>query len=198
MAASSRGDNREVAIGGTSPLLATTYVPVYADPTTHAIYVTGSTASGSTASGNPTLVGAVGKTTNPTAVTDGQAVNFIADKLGKQVVVGSIRDLKGNQKTTITSSTAETTIVTADATNFLDIYRLVIANTSATACNVTIKDATSGTTRYIFAIPAGETRGFSGNESAAHKQATANNNWTATCSASVASIEITAEFVKNL
>lgn len=149
-------------------------------------------------SGNPVKVGGQARTTNPTAVADADRGNFITDKLGKQVVVNSIRDLKGVQKTTITSSTGETTIVTAVASTFLDLYGLIIANTSATATSVTIKDATSGTTRAILRIPAGDTRGFILTESAAIPQAAVNNNWTATCADSVASIEITALYVKNL
>ena len=149
-------------------------------------------------SGAPIKMGGKAYTANPVAVASADRTDFIADKLGKQVVVGSIRDLKGNQKTTITSSVAETTIVTAVAATFLDLYSLLITNTSATACNVTIKDATAGTTRLIFAVPAAQTVGFTLPESAAHKQAVVNNNWTATCSASVASIEITALFVQNL
>lgn len=101
------------------------------------------------------------------------------------------------QKTTITSSVAETTIGTAIALTYLDLYKIIIANTSATACNVTIKDATAGTTRFIFAVPAGDTRGFVIPKESATPQNAVNNNWTATCSASVASIEITAEFIKN-
>lgn len=160
--------------------------------------VAGDVAAAATDSGNPVKIGGLAKTSNPTAVTDGQRVAAMFDKLGKQIVVGAIRDLKGVQKTTITSSTSETTIVTAVASTFLDLYGLVIANTSATACNVTIKDATSGTTRAILAVPAGETRGFMMPVDSAIPQAAVNNNWTATCSASVASIEITALVVKNL
>ncbi len=158
----------------------------------------GDTASGVTDAGNPVKIGGLAKTANPTAVTTGQRVAQLYDKLGKAVAVDCLRELKSQQKTTITSSTAETTIVTADATNFLDLYGLFLANTSATACNVTIKDATSGTTRAIIAVPAGDTRGFLMGAGSAIPQATANNNWTATCSASVASMEVTALFVKNL
>lgn len=120
------------------------------------------------------------------------------DKRGRVMVGGVPRELKGVQNTTITSSTSETTIVTAVTSTFLDLYGLVIANTSASACNVTIKDATSGTTRFIFAVPAGESRGFMLDVDAAVAQASSNNNWTATCSASVASIVITALYVKNI
>lgn len=164
---------------------------------------TGVKASGDVAhdaadAGEPVKIGGQARTTNPTAVADADRANFITDKLGKQVVVNSIRDLKGVQKTTITSSTSETTIVTAVASTFLDLYGLIISNSSATACSVTIKDSTSGTTRAIITVPATDVRGFILTESAAIPQATVNNNWTATCSASVASIEITALYVKNI
>lgn len=149
-------------------------------------------------SGNPVKIGGQARTTNPTAVADADRANFITDKLGKQVVVGSIRDLKTTQATTITSSTSENTVLTAVASTFLDVYGVIVCNTSATACDVTFKDSTAGTTRFNIYVPAGETRGFMLPESAAHNQATVNNNWTATCSASVASIKITMFAVKNI
>jgi hypothetical protein len=160
--------------------------------------VVGTKAHDAVDAGAPVKVGGQARTTNPAAVADADRSNFITDKLGKQVVVNSIRDLKGVQKTTITSSTAETTIVTAVASTFLDLYGLIISNTSTTKTSVTIKDATSGTTRAIIRVPADDVRGFMLTESAAIIQATVNNNWTATCADSVASIEITALFVKNI
>lgn len=160
--------------------------------------VSGDVASGVADSGNPVKIGGIARTTNPTAVGNGERVGFIADKLGKQVVVGSIRDLKTQQQTTITSSTAETTVLTAVASTFLDVYGVIVTNTSGTACDVTFKDATAGTTRFNVYVPAGDTRGFMLVESAAHNQATVNNNWTATCGTSVASIKITVLAVKNI
>lgn len=165
---------------------------------TFAVQATGGTASGSSLSANPLTGGGLAKTANPTAVSDGQVVNQLHDKLGKQVVVGSVRDLKANQVTTITASASETTIVTAVASTFLDMYGLIITNTSATAVNVAIKDATAGTTRLNLAIPAGDTRGFMLPEGGAIKQAAVNNNWTATSSGSVSSLIITALTVQNL
>jgi hypothetical protein len=138
-----------------------------------------------------------GRTTNPTAAADGNGVIVLADKLGKQVVVGSIRDLKVNQLTTITASTSETTVLTAVASTFLDVYGVILVNSSATASNVSFKDSTAGTTRFNIYVPAGETRGFMLNESAAFAQTTVNNNWTATSSASVTSLVITMLAVKN-
>lgn len=164
---------------------------------TFAVQAAGDVAHDSVDSGSPVKIGGQARTTNPTAVADADRSNFITDKLGKQVVVGSIRDLKGVQQTTITSSTTETTIVTAVASTFLDLYGLILTNTSATATKVTIKDATAGTTRAVIQVPAGDTRGFMLNESAGIAQSATNNNWTATCGTSVASLEVTALYVKN-
>lgn len=158
----------------------------------------GDTASGSTDGGNPVKIGGVGKTANPTAVTDGQRVNGVFDKQGKQITVGAIRQLKGVQQTAIAVNT-ETTIVTAGASGvFQDLYALTLANSSATAVAVTIKDATSGTTRMILMVPAGETRGFAVPVDSAIPQAAAANNWTATVSSAVSTLEVTALFVSNL
>lgn len=138
------------------------------------------------------------RTTNPTAAADGNGVIPVTDKLGKQVVVGSIRDLKTQQTTTITASTSETTVLTAVASTFLDVYGVIIANSSATATSVTFKDATSGTTRFTIYVPAGDTRGFMLPESGAYNQSAVNGNWTATSSASVTSLFITLFAVKNI
>lgn len=159
--------------------------------------VVGNIAHDTADAGAPVKIGGQARTTNPTAVADADRVNATYDKLGKQIVVGSIRDLKANQVTTITASTSETTIVTAVASTFLDLYGLIVTNTSATAVNVAIKDATAGTTRLNIAVPAGETRGFMLPEGGAIKQNATNNNWTATVSASVSSIIITALTVAN-
>lgn len=159
--------------------------------------VVGNLASDAVDAGFPVKTGGQARTTNPTAVADADRVNFIADKLGKQVVVGSVRDLKVNQITTITASTAETTVVTAVASTFLDVYGVIVSNTSATLVNIAFKDSTAGTTQFNLSVPANDTRGFTLPESAAIKQGTVNNNWTATSSASVSSLVITMLAVKN-
>jgi len=182
-------------VTGTQPVSGT--LTAVTTVTTVAVLAGGGVASGTVDAGNPIKIGAVAKTANPTAVADAARVNYIADKLGKQVVVGSIREMKVQQSTTIASSTAETTILAAVAATFLDLYGLIIANTSATACAVTIKDATAGTTRIVASILPGDTFTFLVPESAAYSQAAVNTSWTATCSASVASIVVTALAVKN-
>jgi hypothetical protein len=189
--------NSSIGDGQTANILGTTqsiYNGTNFDRTRSATAASGTTGTGLLGAGGLAL----GKTANPTAVTDGQYVVNLADKLGKQIVAGSIRELKGIQQTTITSSTSETTIVTAVASTFLDVYGLIITNTSATPTKVTIKDATAGTTRAVYFVPANDTRGMMLPESGAMPQAAVNNNWTATCGTSVASIEITALYVKNI
>lgn len=154
--------------------------------------------TGTSVPASASYLGLLAQTANPSAATPGNLVGALADKLGKQVVVGSIRDLKVQQQTTITASTGETTVLTQVASTFLDVYGVIIANTSASACDVTFKDSTGGTTRFDFQVPAGDTRGFMLPESGAIPQATVNNNWTATCGTSVTSIKITMLAVKNI
>lgn len=160
--------------------------------------VGGPTASGATLAANPVSTGGLARTTPPTAVANNQVVNDQKSIYGEQIVRNSLRETKGNQQTQISSSTSETTIVTADATYKLDLYGLILTNTSATGTKVTIKDSTAGTTRMVIYIPANDTRGFMLPACDGHKQSAVNNNWTATCGTSVAAIEITALFVQNL
>ena len=120
------------------------------------------------------------------------------DTAGVQIVAGAPRALKARQVTTITSSTTETTIVTAIASTFNDLYGLWLSNTSATATEVTIRDATAGGTISSFMVPAGDTRGFVVPLDSAVPQAAVNNNWTATCGTSVASLKVTALYVKRV
>lgn len=159
--------------------------------------VGGDTANAATDAGNPIKIGGIGHTANPTAVTDGQRVAATFDKLGKQVVVGAIRDLKGMQQTQISASTSETTIVTAVASTFLDLYGLILANTGATTTKVSIRDDTAGTVRAIIEVPTLETRGFMLPVDSALPQTAVNKNWTATCASSTTALEVTALFVKN-
>lgn len=119
------------------------------------------------------------------------------DKYGALLTAQVVRANKVQQQTTITASTAETTVLTAVAATFLDVYGVIVVNTSATAADITFKDATAGTARFDIYVPAGETRGFMLASGDAHTQATSNNNWTAQSSASVTSIKITMFAVKN-
>lgn len=158
----------------------------------------GAGATGSAPPANASYAGLIAKTANPSAASDGNLVGALSDKLGKQVVAGSIRDLKGDAALTLTSTTTETSLIAAVASTFIDLYGLIVANISATATEVVFRDVTAGTARFSIMVPAGETRGFMLPESAAYKQATVNTAWTAQCGTSVASIKISALYVKNI
>lgn len=172
------------------------YIPLSTDLAGNQMVV-GNLASDSVDAGNPVKIGFIAMTTHPTAVASLDRVNGMSDKFGRQVVQNALRENRGNQYTQISASTAETTIVTADATNMRDLYGLIIGNSSATATSVTIRDSTAGTTRMIISIPANETRGFMLPSCDGHKQAAINTAWTAQSSVSVAALNITALVTNN-
>lgn len=117
---------------------------------------------------------------------------------GQTLTANAPRGRKLHQITTITSSTSETTVLTAAASTYHDVYGIIVTNTSSTATEVSFKDATAGTTRFTISAPANDTRGFMVPVDAAVVQSATNNNWTATCADSVASIIVTVLAVKNL
>lgn len=157
----------------------------------------GDIAAGSSDSGNPLKMGGVASSATPTKVSASQRVAAWLGLRGEIVAVGATRENKGKQHTTITSSTSETTVVTAVASTFLDLYGLVLSNTSATATNVTLRDGTGGTVIGIYAVPANDIRGFILSVDSAVPQGTVNTNWTVQSSQSISSLEVTAFYVKN-
>jgi hypothetical protein len=173
------------------------YLPIASD-TEGNVRIVGNRDSDAIDAGEPVKVGGQARQTNPTAVADADRVNFIADDLGRQVVVtGQVRDLIVQQVTTITSSTSETTILTAGAAGvFHDLKALMVANKSASATLITIRDATAGSAIAYIHCPAGDTRGVV--FTTPFKQTTAANNWTAQCGTSVDSVYITVQAEKNV
>jgi hypothetical protein len=163
------------------------------------VFAVGDIANAASDSGNPVKIGFVAKTANPTAVTDGQRVNAIADKLGKQVTIHALRELVVDGNVTLSASVVETTLISAGAAGvFHDLCYVTIANTSATDARIDFRDATAGTVRFSILAKAGQTTGFARPRSDGVKQTTAANNWTVQSSASVTDIRIFAEVVKNL
>ena len=146
---------------------------------------------------NAIQCGARGATANPTAVTDGQLVGVMADKVGRQAIVPyAVRDLVGQQTTQLSNTTSETTIVTAVASTFLDILSFNFSNTGSTATRVDIRDDTGGTVMAKFMVPAGDMRGQT--YTVPFKQTATNKNWTAQCAAATTAMEITVQYVKNI
>ena len=187
---------------------ATTAAPTYTTGTVNPLSLTtdgalrgsvcGCTAAGVADAGNPVKVGFVGRTTLPTAVTDGQRANGISDVCGRQIInLGTVRGLRGTQTTTITSSTGETTIVTAAASTFNDLVMLIVSNTAnGTSTTIDFRDTTGGTVIFSLRAPANSTNGFA-IPGYAIPQTTANTNWTAQCGTSTNNIRIFAVFEKN-
>jgi hypothetical protein len=138
--------------------------------------------------------------TNPTDATDGNTIQLMVDKAGRVVTAnGHVRDLVAAQTTTIAASSAETTIITAAGAGvFADLAFLAITmGTTPTACTATLKDATAGTTRGVFDLPATTGQGVVLPFPIPIPQATANNNWTITLSSASPTVHINAVYIKN-
>lgn len=154
-------------------------------------------ATGASVPANAGYHGALAQTALPTAVSAGQLAGILADIYGRLVVqLGTVRDLRGTQATTI-SNTTETTIVSAIASTKCDLVLLLISNISASATYVDIRDATAGTIIIPKVYcPAGQVVGLQLAGSPV-PQTTANNNWTAQANASVTSLNFFVLYDKN-
>lgn len=158
--------------------------------------VGGSVAHDAADAGNPISQGLNARTTNPTAVADGDRVRAIGDDLGRPVVVlNQVRDLVTTATTTI-SSTSETTILAAAASTFHDLTLLVITNTSQSSVTIDIKDTTGGST--VMSIGLAPKGGAVIPFQVPFKQTTVNTNWTATLSAAVTDVRFFVQACKNV
>lgn len=155
-------------------------------------------ATGAAVPANIILEGLRAATANPTNATGGNSVAAMGDKAGRMVITaGNVRELVGVQTTNIVNSVAETTVVTAGGANvFNDLSCLNITNRTATAVNVTLKDATAGTTRAIYDLAA--SGGIVIPFPVPMPQAAANANWTVTLSVNTVTVDINVVFLKNL
>ena len=141
--------------------------------------VQGDTADDSAdSSGNPVKIGGVARTTNRTAVANGDRVDAAFDDMGRQIVtIGQPRDLTTHARTSIASA-SETTILSAGGAGvFHDVTMLILTNESNAALEIDIRDSTAGTIRLTInlAPKGGAVIPFP----RPLTQATANNNWTA-------------------
>ncbi len=100
------------------------------------------------------------------------------------------------EKYTVISSTAETTILTAEPGKFLDLTILHIRNKSDTDVLVDFRDDTAGTIRDSFMVPAKDTRGFNDGERFI-TQTVVNKPWTAKLGTAVTDVGIFAQAVKK-
>jgi hypothetical protein len=182
---------------GNEVLLSTDLSGTLRVSTTGTNQVVGNVASGAADSGNPVKIGAVGHTAQPTAVTDGQRVDIVGDKVGRLVVTNmQVRDLKTNSRTSF-ASTTETTVLAAVVSTFLDLTQIIITNTHVTKdANVDFRDSTGGTIRVTIHAPALATVVV--NFADILTQATVNNNWTAQSDTATPTLAITVLAIKNI
>lgn len=109
--------------------------------------------SGMLDSGNPTKIGGVARTTNPTAVDNTDRVSASFDDLGRQVTWPfQVRDLLTTGFATLTRGT-ETEVVAAVASTLTDIVTITGANTSSIAQNINIRVGTGGSVVDSLTIP---------------------------------------------
>lgn len=160
--------------------------------------VSGDTAHDAADAGQPVKIGFKAVSTNVTRVASADRVDGAADLAGRQVVqLGHSRELRGKQTTTISASTAETTVVSQAASTFNDLVALIISNTSAaTNTRIDFRDTTGGSVLFSLMCPAAQTTGFTLAGSSI-PQTTVNTNWTAQCGTSTTDIRVLAIFEKN-
>lgn len=111
---------------------------------------TGAAAHGSSVSGNPVLTGFEARTSDGTAVSNGQVVRTQSDKFGKQIVlVGSLHELHVNGSTNFTGTSAADVIAAAGAGVKIVVTSILVTNASAVATKVTIRDHTTTTLKIV-------------------------------------------------
>lgn len=160
--------------------------------------IEGAAAHDAPASGNPVLQGGEARTTNPTAVADGDVVRQMHDDLGRSVTAPHApRDLTVHQRTVITGTGETTILATGGSGVFRDLVHVVVSNSDGNnLAIVTFRDSTGGTIRLEVAaakLGGGATITFP----VPLKQATANNVWTAQLNVATTSIHITVVAIEN-
>lgn len=154
----------------------------------------GGTASGVSVANAPLTIGGRAATTNPiSAVTDGQVVNGMFDKVGRQVVaIGHVRQLIGEVDPTITDASSHTLIAAGGTNVFTDIVLLVMTNSSATTVTVAVTD---GTLVRTYVVPAG---GGIVIPKGPMTATSSNTAWSIQSSGAVTSLFVQAIYEKNL
>lgn len=161
------------------------------------IYAQGSVAHDAADAGNPVGVGLHARTTNPTAVANGDRVRAVADKVGRAIaVLSQVRDLVTEATLTLSSATETTLLAAGGAGVFHDVTFLLLNNTSTGAVRCDIRDSTGGTIQFSIALAPGG--GAVMSFPVPYRQGTANNNWTAQLSSGVTDVRVTVQAVKNV
>jgi hypothetical protein len=120
--------------------------------------VGGTTAESSAIAAYPLNTGGTAVTAPKTLVHNGDAVGFVADILGRQIILPytNPENIKQGATSDITNTTA-TTIIAGTASNYLYVTSILVTNSHATVSTfVNITEETSGTVLYSgYALAAG-------------------------------------------
>lgn len=117
------------------------------------------------------------QSSQPTAATAGRLMNLQGDLAGRPVVKSAGQPQAHDFNRQTITATTETTLVAAVAANRHELQSLTIANRDNAAHTIDLRDATAGTIRQSFIVPAGETRQFAW--PAGLPAAAVNTAWTA-------------------
>jgi len=187
-------DNASIAVtAATLPLPSGAATSAAQLPDGHQVTVTnlvfavvGQDAHDSAASGDTFLQGLEARTTNPTAVGNGDAVRAMADDTGKQIVrLNAPRDLIVRAQLSHALATEVTLLATGGAGVFHDLLLLTLSNLSATKVTAIIRDTTAGGAVFEFSLAA-DGGGAIVSLATPMPQAAANTNWTLELSAALA------------
>ena len=134
-------------------------------------------------------MGATALSANPSAVNTGRNVDMISDLIGRLIVtVGGIPSLQLPNRVVL-SSTTETTMIAAVASNRSIIYDVVVANLSAAnSVQVDFRDTTAGTIRKTVNLAANSSIHIS--LPAGWVQQAVNTNWTVQATGTTPSVAI--------
>lgn len=142
------GNTSLSSIDGKLPALSSSRVPVEA---------VGNIAHGASDSGNPVKTGYKGRTANPTAVSDGQRVDALGDKLGRGIYgLGCLpeNEFSGVSGSDITNTTSTSVVSAGGAGVKYAVYCITVSNMHASsAARVDIRDGT--TTKWSCPAAAG-------------------------------------------
>lgn len=175
-------------------------VTLASDPTTNTnpYYVAGGAAVDGPRAGNPVPAGGSARlTTLPTLVSAAaDTTDIVTDGYGRVLTAGAFPPgAVAYQAPSAITNTTETTIVTLDANNCLDIIWMVITNNSDVQSIASLRDATAGTVRGIFLVPA--RGGITFAPPTPFAQTTKNNNWTLTMTTTATSTNVMVYFGKR-
>lgn len=138
-----------IALTGTSPVSGTVAVSGTI-PVSGTVALSGTQAvqgvagSGTTVAGSPVLMGARAATASPTAVTDGQAVDIMTDKIGRIINAGyAIPENQLNGFASSTGTTATTLIASPGSAISIFLTDLEVSNSSSIASILTLNDPAS-------------------------------------------------------